>query len=468
MFDYLAIDVGSTYTKLRLIDGATAVAAAEVPTDLEDVGRGIRRGLEALGAQAGAAPEAAQTLASSSAAGGLRMVAMGYMARVTAKAAMEVAMNSGAKILEVISSEDPLDFRVQILKEIRPDVVLLAGGTDFGDEDSLLENAQAIVQSGAGAMVVLAGNEAAQPRAADILRQGGVRFVRTQNILPTIHDLCVDKARALIHREFIRQIVKAKGLQTLTDMLTDDRVVPTPGAVLLGAELLAKGDGLREGLGPLLVVDLGGATTDVHSVVPAYEGLPKEEVGLIVASARQVSYRTVEGNLGMRVSAGGILMAAGARQLLRRAGPGDAAMEERLHAYCARVEAETASLPENEEERLFDRLLAQAAVEIALKRHAGHFTDRADPVMGTIPGTPTGRDLRGIGTVVLVGGFFAHSGPAEGGHIIESAFSRRGISLLPERAGRILVDRGYVLYAAGLLAQKAPEYAFSLLEKSLS
>ena len=100
--------------------------------------------------------------------------------------------------------------------------------------------------------------------------------------------------------------------------ITNDKIIPTPGAVLLGAELLAKGVYEEKGLGDLAVVDIGGATTDVHSVIPSLEKLENEEKGLIVSNEKQVSYRTVEGNLGMRVSALGIVDAVGSRSILKK------------------------------------------------------------------------------------------------------------------------------------------------------
>jgi uncharacterized protein (TIGR01319 family) len=130
--------------------------------------------------------------------------------------------------------------------------------------------------------------------------------------------LRVREAREAIHREFIRQITKAQGLALLKQEITNDKIIPTPGAVLMGAELLAQGVYEEKGLGDLVLVDLGGATTDVHSVMPSLEKLGDEERGLIVANEKQVSYRTVEGNLGMRVSAQGILDAVGCKGVLKK------------------------------------------------------------------------------------------------------------------------------------------------------
>ncbi|MCD8351767.1 MAG: glutamate mutase L [Planctomycetaceae bacterium] len=462
MYDYLIIDIGSTYTKQRLIDNHRLVATCQTPTSLDDVRGAIRDGRERMAQDLGKLPEAARVLASSSAAGGLRMVAMGYMARVTARAAKEVAMNSGAKILEIISSEDPPDYRVQILMEIRPDIILLAGGTDYGDEESAVENAKLIIESKVGAMVIIACNIVAQPTVAALLEANDVPCVRVPNIMPTIHKLNVDKARHTIHREFIKQITKAPGLVKMQAELTDEQVIPTPGAVLLASELLAKGVYNADGVGGVIVVDMGGATTDVHSVIPAYASLPQEEIGLIVTNVKQVAYRTVEGNLGMRVSATGVTNSVDPREILARQGIVDDDMAERLKKYCEMLERNTDYLPDSAEEKSFDHYLAQTAVEEALKRHAGHIVTEADPLTGAQPGMPVGRDLRSVTTVVAVGGYFAHRPEEETKEIVAKALSRRGISLLPEHAD-VVVDRDYLLFTAGVIGMHSDMYAFDLL-----
>ena len=169
--------------------------------------------------------------ASSSAAGGLRMVAMGYMPRVTAKAAKEVAMSAGARVLEIISCENEPSFKVEILKETNPDIILLAGGTDGGNEDSLLENAYAIINSKVNAVVIIAGNADVQAKVEGILNSNNIKTVRVPNVMPTIHQLNVKPARQAIHTQFISQLTRARGMSKLVETVTDNQVVPTPGAV---------------------------------------------------------------------------------------------------------------------------------------------------------------------------------------------------------------------------------------------
>lgn len=467
-YDYLIIDIGSTYTKQRLFKDCELVATVQSPTTVENVYKGIKAGQDIIKETLKESSiEAKHVLASSSAAGGLRMVAMGYMTRVTAKAAKEVAMNSGSKILEIVSNENLPEYRIQILKEINPDIILLAGGTDFGDESSIIENASLIVESGVKGVVVIAGNINAQAEVAKILKTGNVAHLRVPNIMPTIHKLRVKEAREAIHREFIKQITKAQGLSILQEEITNDKIIPTPGAVLMASELLAKGTYFEKGIGEIIVVDLGGATTDIHSVIPGYANLEDEEIGLIVSNEKQMSYRTVEGNLGMRISAMGVLDTVSPRAVFHKRGIKDEELLEEFTQYCMEIEKTPRRIAENEKEYMFDTFIAETAVEVALKRHAGFISTVADPITGIMPGMPIGRDLRNVNTIIGVGGIFSHRDPSEGKEIIKNALKDKGISLLPNEP-KIIIDENYILYTGGLISQVDEDYAFQVLKNSFN
>jgi uncharacterized protein (TIGR01319 family) len=464
-YDFHIIDIGSTYTKQRLFKNSELVATVQSPTTIDNVYKGIKKGLDLM--KEGLEEEkidAEFVLSSSSAAGGLRMVAIGFMMRVTAKAAKEVAMNSGSKILEILSNEDPADFRVQVLKEISPDIILLAGGTDGGDEKSIIENAELIVASETNAVVVIAGNLNAQRKVAKILKTGNINHIRVPNIMPTIHELRVKEAREAIHMEFIKEITKAEGLNALRQVITNDKIIPTPGAVLMAAELLAKGTYKTEGIGELIIVDLGGATTDIHSVIPQMEELDAEERGLVVTNEKQMSYRTVEGNLGLRISAVGIIDAVDSRIILEKRNLNTAEMVEEFEEYCEMVEENPSYLPLNEKEEIFDTLLAETAVEVALKRHAGRYASEVDTFKGYITGMPIGRDLRNVDLVIGVGGIFSHNDEEKSKAIIREALKDRNMSLLPKNP-KIIIDKDYLLFAAGNIMEEDKDYAMEVLRK---
>jgi len=461
--DIVVFDVGSTYTKVTAFAENQGelqwLARAQSPTTIQDIDKGLSEAFAELGKKLecnGMTPR--HVLSTSSAAGGLRMVAMGYMPRVTAKAAKEVAMNAGARVLEVMSFEDHAANKQEMLCEIRPDIILLAGGTDGGDKDSLLADAQIIVDSGVKATVVIAGNIDVQADVECVLKKVGLHTVRVSNVMPNIHNLNVKPAREAIHEEFIHQITKAKGLNKLLARLTVNKVVPTPGAVLMAAELLAKGTHEEEGCGSIVVLDLGGATTDIHSVLPQLDDLSIEERGLVLTNAKQATYRTVEGNLGLRISVRGIVEAMGEKGILARIGLAGEDKELELAKYVDGLEENPERLPLSCQEHLFDKALAVVAIEVALKRHAGYIAQQFDPIMGTVPGTPIGRDLRTVDTVIGIGGIFVHLSEEEAQAIIAEALERPGYSLLPIKP-KVVIDRNYLFYAIGLLAQYRPTAA---------
>jgi len=465
-FDFLVIDIGSTYTKQRLFKNHELISSSQSPTTIEHVYKGIKKGQNIMLSSLNEDKriEAKNVIASSSAAGGLRMVAIGYMTRVTAKAAKEVAMNSGSKILEILSSEDPGEYKSQVLQEINPDIILLAGGTDGGNQDSIIENAKIVRDSGVNATVVIAGNLYSQSKVAKILKEKGIKHIRVPNIMPTIHELKVKEAREVIHREFIKQITKAKGLKEIQQVITNDKIIPTPGSVLLAAELLAKGTYNIEGIGNVIVVDLGGATTDVHSVIPKFGELEDEEKGLVVTNEKQVSYRTVEGNLGMRISAVGVINSVDPRRILEKKELNTRENLKKFENYCEKVEEDPSYIAKNSEEKLFDKLLAETAVELALKRHAGRIATEEDSFKGFIPGIPMGRDLRGVDLIICVGGYFSHSTENESREIIKNALKEPGISLLPKNP-RIMADKNYILFAAGNILEVDQDYSMKILNK---
>lgn len=465
----IVFDVGSTYTKSAAFrlegEKLTLLGRGQSPTTLEDVRQGASRAEEAIRSKGVEILADAKRYSSCSAAGGLRMVAMGYMPRVTAKAAKEVAMTAGARVMEVISWEEPPSYRAEVLQEIRPDIILLAGGTDSGDEISVAENVDIICQVHGKATVILACNKYAQRDAAAKLKAAGIDYVRVPNIMPTIHELNVKPAREAIHEQFINQITKAKGLREFRAALADQTVVPTPGAVLLASELLAKGTYEQEGLGGLILIDIGGATTDIHSALPELEELKLEERGLIVNNEKQFSYRTVEGNLGLRVSATGIPEAVGPKAVIRAMDTPFPVTPEEVLEYTEKLEAHPDHVPADEREACLDRALAACAIQVALRRHAGTYAQESDPVMGIMAGTAIGRDLRAVERVLCVGGIFVYSPPEKQKAIAEVCFRNPGISLLPLRDPEIWVDREYVLYAMGVLGKHYPDAALSFMKK---
>jgi uncharacterized protein (TIGR01319 family) len=225
----------------------------------------------------------------------------------------------------------------------------------------------------------------------------------------------------------------------------------TPDVVLSAVELLARGlDEERPGAGDVVVVDVGGATTDVHSVVE----LDPEDAGLAgeVVTTTAVT-RSVEGDLGMRWSATSTADAGIAGGLVEDA--------EALRGWARERQADPSSVPADDTGREKDRELATAAVGVALRRHAG----RSQVVFGPDGRLVerTGKDLRPVDVLVGSGGVLRH-----GGHgtqvLLDAVRDRGGGWQLPEQP-RVVVDSDYVLAAAGLLAGSYPDAAYALLSE---
>lgn len=465
----LVYDIGSTYTKVAAFNEKnevlTYLGRGQSPTTLSNIMDGVRGAESSLSEQGIAISPDTRRYSSCSAAGGLRMVALGYMPRVTVKAAKEVSMTAGARVMQVVSADEPLSFRKEVLREINPDIILLSGGTDGGDEECVLENADMICELKSRATIILGCNRTAQMTVAKKFADAGIQCVRVPNIMPTIHELNVAPARTAIHEQFIKQITKASGLREFQSRLSDRVVVPTPGAVLLASELLASGSYEQEGAGSLILIDIGGATTDVHSAIPELEKLAIEERGLVINNEKQFSYRTVEGNLGLRVSATGIPDAIGAKAVISAMREDFSVTPEEILSYTEMLEQHTNYIASNRREEIIDQALATCAISVALRRHAGYYAQEADPIMGIIPGTPMGRDLRFVNRVLCVGGIFVHAKEDEGIDLVRNCFANPGISLLPVEEPEIMLDRDYIFYALGVLGRHNPDMVLDFMKR---
>ncbi|MGY0007248.1 glutamate mutase L, partial [Micromonospora sp. I033] len=300
-------DVGSTYTKAAVVDldGGRLVAAAAAPTT---VGTDVLHGLDAAvgAATAGLPARDLPWYVCSSAGGGLRLAVIGYEPLVTAQAGRRVGLSAGANVVHVAAGRlGAADLTA--LRAARPDVVLLVGGTDGGDADTLTHNATRLARARWRVPVVLAGNTDVRDDLHGLLAAAGVPVTAADNVLPRIGVLTPAPARAAIREVFLRHVIGGKKLSRGGRFARLVRAA-TPDAVLTGVEVLADALG-----GDLAVVDVGGATTDVYSVLtPDERGSgPSQEVAGTLWRAR-----TVEGDLGMRWSAPGVVRAAAEERLL--------------------------------------------------------------------------------------------------------------------------------------------------------
>ena len=455
----LMIDFGSTYTKAVVVDLKTeqVVGKSQAPTTVEsDIMIGLKATLDKID-PAVLGGRLKYKLACSSAAGGLRMVAVGFVKELTAEAANMAALGAGARVVDVFSYGLD-DQEIEKIQDINPDIILLAGGTDGGNKDVIIHNAKNLAQCELNTPIVFAGNRKAAHEAGTLLRNAGKEVMVTDNVMPELNRINVESARETIREIFMRRIIFAKGLRKARSFL-DDILMPTPMALLSAAELLADGTSQEGGMGELVIVDVGGATTDVHSVA---HGKP---TGNAVLKGLPEPYqkRTVEGDLGIRYNALHILERAGEEKILENAGL-EGSFSKELERYIERVSAQTSTLPANELETKFDSGITRTAVEIAMGRHAGYLEEIY--VSDGLVHIQKGKDLNGIKTVIGTGGLFVHS-PHRFNALQGSLYDLSEPLSLRPRAPILYADSEYILFSVGLLAEVLPDVALCIGKKYL-
>lgn len=427
--DILTIEVGSTITKanaFRLLPGGSfepfgqGVAATTVEDG--DVYLGAEAALADLAAGLKMPLDHPEIHLNSSAAGGLRMTVHGLTYNMTARAAREAALGAGA-IIKMVTAGSLEAHDLAEIRKINPNIILLAGGVDYGEKAIVLQNAEKLAALGLDAPLLYAGNIAIRDQVCQIFNGCGEQEVMvTDNVFPDVDVLNVEPVRGLIQEVFNRHIIHAPGMQRLRE-LTDKPILPTPGAVLRGAELFA------EEMGDVLVVDVGGATTDVHSVTDgSLEWTPR------MTEPEPRAKRTVEGDLGVFVNARNIVTLAR-----------DPAWENRL--------ADLEAMPATEQQIELTSWLTRRAVQTAIRRHAGIVSDLYTPTGKRQ--VVKGKDLTAVRWLVGTGGALTRI--PGGKQILEEICTGSGQYLLPTPAAEVLIDKEYRFSALGTLAHQYPE-----------
>ncbi len=425
--DILTIEVGSTITKANgfcfLPEGGFAHVAqgfAKTSVLAGDVGVGVDEAVANLEAAFGASVGAPETFVNSSAAGGLRMTVHGLTYSMTARAAHEASLGAGA-IVKKVTAGQLEDYELDEIKEINPNIILLAGGVEFGEKTVVLRNAEKLASLKLAAPVVYAGNSVLHKPIQKIFHEAGMELLITDNVFPEVDVLNIEPLRHVIHEVFGRHIIHAPGMARFAGLSTWG-ILPTPGAVLRGAELFA------EALGDCLVFDVGGATTDVHSVT---DGSPEYQMKAIEPEPR--AKRTVEGDLGVFVNAANIVHMTG-----------DPSWEDRM--------IDLQAMPSTEREKELTRWLCARAVDVGARRHAGHLADIYTPTGKKQ--IVKGKDLTSVRWVIATGGALTRvNGAAD---CLRSICTGPKKHLLPPPEARILIDRDYRFSALGTIAQAYP------------
>ncbi len=404
----VCLDVGSTWTKAVLVraDG-TLAGFAEHPTTTADVLTGMDAAVGAVvAAGLRGTPGEPELFACSSAGGGLRLAVVGVDRLASTEAAHRVAISAGCRVVHGHAGPlEPTD--VRRLRSARPGVVLLIGGADGDDPAALLHNAGHLARARIRYPIVLAGNAASRDDALALLQATGRTVVTCDNVLPRRGEVVPGPARAAVTQLYLRHVLGGRGPSVAPRFRRLVRVV-TPDAVGHAAAELARIHGAR-----VLVVDVGCATTDVHSA----GGVS----GWLV--------RTVEGDLGVRAAAGGVLVEGQAEGVV------DPVEADLLGPTVARMASEVGYVPRDAGSAAEDRRIAALAAVIAVRRH-----------LRAHPGT-----AHDVGLVVLSGGVFRRYDPAGGLAAVMSTL-RADPELAPALGGApVVVDSEFTVTPAGLL-----------------
>jgi len=452
----LLIDFGSTYTKVTAVDveGEQVLGTAQSFTTIEtDIGDGLAKALAILEEKTGKL-EFAETYACSSAAGGLRMITSGLVPELTGEAAKLASLGAGAKVIGIYAFQLTED-DIEDIKNQKPDIFLLVGGTDGGNTECILHNAKMLATLQPSFPIVIAGNRTAARQCARILE--GHELYICPNVMPKFGQLNIEPTQKQIREIFLDRIIQAKGLSKAAELLSDI-MMPTPSAVLQAMNLLAQGCEGERGIGDLVAVDVGGATTDIYSIA---DGMPEAMNTVFKGLPEPYAKRTVEGDIGMRYSIHGIVEAAGLSRIAELSGLTESRVTELVDML--RSNTETVPQGDGELERL-DYALASMAIEEAVRRHAGTI-EETYTMMG-LTYVQEGKNLTRVRQIVVTGGSLIHTCRTEeiAKHALYSP--AQPASLRPKQAD-VWVDRSYILAAMGLLSGHYPQVALRIMKKEL-
>lgn len=378
-----------------------------------------------------------EMFASSSAAGGLKMSVHGLVYDMTVRAAKEAALGAGANI-KLITAGKLKKSEINKIKEIKPNIILLAGGVDYGDRDTALYNAERLAEIKLNVPVIYAGNIENREEIADIFSEAGQEIYIVDNVYPSIDTLNIEPTRKLIQRVFEKHIVNAPGMSRIKEFVNGN-IIPTPGAVMECAIQI------YNEIGDLMVVDIGGATTDVHSVT-----VGSEEIQKIIVNPEPLAKRTVEGDLGVYVNAQNLFNLYG-DEIYKKFSNADNFIKN------------INPIPESSLEQEFVLCLAEKAIEVSVKRHAGKLVSFFGPTGKNF--YAQGRDLTKVKWIIGTGGIFTKLKGAD--RLLEKIKnSGNGTELYPSKLAKILIDNDYIMASCGILSKKYPDEALKLIKNS--
>ena len=437
--DYLVAEIGSTTTLVTAFNfknGVEIIGQGKYFTTVldGDVTIGLKKALEEIEGKVGENVEYKKMLATSSAAGGLKITVHGLVEDMTVKAAREAALGAGG-IIKMVTAGKLRKSDIRKIKEIKPNLIMIAGGTDYGERETALYNSELLSSEQLNIPIVYCGNIANVEEIKEIFENQELYII--DNVYPRVDELNVEPARAMIQKAFEKNIVKAPGMEKIKEMV-DGPIMPTPGAVMEATKLI------YDIMGDVVVFDVGGATTDVHSVT---EG--STEILDILVTPEPKAKRTVEGDLGVYINSDNVI------ELLDERERNGLSLEE--------IKSYIKPIPTEDEDKKWSGILTKKAVDTAIKRHVGHIKRVYGAGKNFLA---YGKDLSMIKYIVGTGGALTRLPKGED-FLSGVRALNEDLTMYPKVGAKILLDNMYIMACAGVLSIEDKEAASLLLKESL-
>lgn len=438
--DYIVAEIGSTTTLCTAFsvvsESINIIAQGKSFTTVldGDVTIGLKNAISDIESQIEEKLTWSRMLATSSAAGGLKMTVHGLVHDMTVKASKEAALGAGA-IIKMVTSGKMRESDLEEIKKIKPNLIMLAGGIDYGERETALYNAKAILDADIDIPMIYCGNIANVNEIKNMFKDKELYVV--PNVYPKVDELNVEPAREVIQRVFEKNIVKAPGMDKIREMVNGS-IMPTPGAVMESTKVL------YEVFGDLAVIDVGGATTDIHSVT---EG--SAEILNILVNPEPKAKRTVEGDLGVYINSKNVI------ELLN--------LKDLKEYDIETIRNNIVPIPQKDIEKDCSEVLCKKAAEIAMARHCGYIKR---VFVGKNSLVAYGKDLSQVKYIIGTGG--ALSRLPKGREILSSLrYEGKEVSMMPSLESEVLIDTDYIMACAGVLSKENKEFALKLLMKSI-
>ncbi len=451
----ILIDFGSTFTKATVVcrEEKKAILSLKYPSTVKSDARiALNQCFNDIEKELGLKGlENIEKYASSSAAGGLRIAVIGLTPSLSISAARNAAFSAGGKIVASAMGKISEDDLESIYKS-KPDIILFCGGYENGNKSIVMHNAKILANSDITCPIIYGGNSVLSKSIRKLMIENNKICFLVPNIIPNIGEINTAACELIIRDLFMDRIIDMKGLHAIRSVFKGV-ITPTPAAVLAAGNLLSCGTENEAGLGELIIVDVGGATTDIHS----YAEQTIAEGSKIIGASEPYAKRTVEGDLGMRESSNTLVVEMGIESMALDLGLTVQDLKQSINIRVSKPDY----LPDSQTEAEIDQKLASGALRIASIRHAGYL----DPIHNNCyKYIQYGKNLRNVKTILGTGGQIVNS--KEPVSILKNILNDDAKILLPTESSFYL-DKDYILYAAGLLSKIDKDLAIDVLKNGI-